>query len=48
MHSFYKSLLLFIVGLTIVFSVNAQDDTKILPEISSDIILNPNIQGIEQ
>ena len=48
MHSFYKSLLLFIVGLTIVFSVNAQDDTKILPEISSDIILNPNIQGIEK
>ena len=48
MHSFYKSLLLFIVGLTIVFSVSAQDDTKILPEISSDIILNPNIQGIEK
>jgi phosphate:Na+ symporter len=30
------------------FSVTAQDNTKILPEISSDIILNPNIKGIEK
>jgi phosphate:Na+ symporter len=48
MHNFYKSLLLFIAGLTFFFSVSAQEDRKILPEISSDIILNPNIKGIEK
>ena len=48
MYNFYKTLFLLITGLSVVFNFSAQEGSKALPEISSDVIQNPNIKGVEK
>lgn len=48
MHNFIRSLFFSLGCLFLALNLNAQEKEQILPEISSHIILNPNISGIEK